>query len=241
MLKVAICDDEAVFSAQIKAILDYWPDKPSNLLTEVFHDGDSLIHAHNESPLDIILLDVMMPLLDGIETAREIRSSSKDVKIVFLTSSPEFAVDSYTVKASNYLLKPVDPFRLFSCLNEICTEIHHADPFINVKVPHAVRRITLSEIEYVEAQKKHVLFVLADGRHIESTEPFYTYEKKLSPEEGFFKCHRSYIVNIHMIDSYTSKEIQMCSGFCIPISRSCHKEFEDAYFTAIFGKAGENQ
>ncbi|MBR5230180.1 MAG: response regulator transcription factor [Firmicutes bacterium] len=241
MLRIAICDDEAVFSAQTEAILNHWPDKPSNFSTSIFCDGDSLIRAHNEDPFDIILLDVLMPLFDGIETAREIRSGSKDVKIVFLTSSPEFAVDSYTVKASNYLLKPVDPFKLFDCLNEICNERHQGDSFINVKVPHAVRRVVLSEIEYVEAQKKHVLLALTDGRRIESIEPFYVYEKKLSLSEGFFKCHRSYIVNIHRIDSYTSKEVRTESGFCIPISRSCHKEFEDAYFSAIFGKAGENQ
>ena len=77
-----------------------------------------------QKPFDIILLDVVMPLLNGIEAANELREKDKNVKIVFLTSSPEFAVASYTVKASNYLLKPVEPAKLFACLDELIIEIH---------------------------------------------------------------------------------------------------------------------
>ena len=241
MFRIAICDDEPVFSSQIEAILKHWPSRPADLITETFANGDALITAHTESPFDIILLDVMMPFVNGIEAAREIRTHDKNVKIVFLTSSPEYAVDSYTVKATNYLLKPVDPFILFQCLDELYGEAHQVLPYMNVKIPHAVRKINLAEIEYVEAQKRHVLFSLNDGNTLESTEPFYTYEEKLTAEPGFFKCHRSYIVNLNMIDAYTAKEVQMHSGHIIPISRSCHKEFEDAYFSLIFGKAGEDR
>ena len=119
MFRIAICDDEPVFSAQIDAIISHWPARPAGVRTEIFHDGDSLIRAHEEMPFDIILLDVLMPLLNGIETAAEIRSKDKNVKIVFLTSTPEFALDSYSVKASNYLLKPVDPARLLECLSSL--------------------------------------------------------------------------------------------------------------------------
>jgi len=240
MFRIAICDDEPVFSSQIETAMEYWPNKPADLKTEVFNNGDTLIRAHSETPFDIILLDVIMPFVNGIETAREIRSNDSTVKIVFLTSSPEYAVESYTVKAANYLLKPVNPFDLFQCLDELYGEVHKVIPSINIKIPHAVRKVSLSDIEYVEAQKRHVYFSLADGRSLESTEPFYTYEQQLKLADGFFKCHRSYIVNMYLIDAYTTKEVQMHSGICIPISRSCHKEFEDAYFEAIFGKAGED-
>ena len=82
MFRIAICDDEPVFSAQIDAIIGHWPARPAGLRTELFSDGDSLIRAHEEMPFDIILLDVLMPLLNGIETAAEIRSKDKNVKIV---------------------------------------------------------------------------------------------------------------------------------------------------------------
>ena len=238
-MRISICDDSPDFLTHAAALLTGWNCQPDTLVTEVFEDGDALIHAHMSAPFDIILLDVIMPLLNGIEAAREIRQHDKTVKIVFLTTSPEFAVDSYTVKASNYLLKPLAPERLYRCLEELAEELRQSARSITVKSPNAVHRVEIARIEYVEAQNKHVLFSLSDGRTIPSTEPLYTYESKLLLADGFFKCSRSYIVNLHRIDTYTSKEIKMASGCRIPISRNCHREFEAAYFSVIFGKAGD--
>ena len=239
MLKIAICDDDKAFLFQIKSFIQHWGNQPNNLIIQTFEDGDTLIHAHTASPFDIIILDVVMPLLNGIETAREIREHDKSVKLAFLTSSPEFAVESYTVKANNYLLKPIDPLKLYYCLDEFQTEIKQTTQTIIIKTNNAVQKVELNSIEYMEAQNKHVLFVLSDGRTIQGIEPLYAYEDKLMFIDGFFKCHRSYIVNLHHIDTYTPKEIKMRSGCLIPISRKCHHEFETAYFSCIFGKAGE--
>ena len=241
MIRIAICDDSPAFLQQTKFMISHW-DAPAarNITTELFEDGDSLLSAHAASPFDIILLDIVMPLLNGIETARELREKDKTVKIVFLTSSAEYAVDSYTVKASNYLLKPVNPDSLFACLDELISQLHGTAKSIVVKGIDATHRISLSDIEHVEAQLKHVVFFLKGNRIVESVEPFYTYENTLVLDDGFFKCHRSYIVNIHHIDNHSHSEIYMRSGRQIPISRSCQKSFEASYFRVIFGKVGDD-
>lgn len=236
MLKIAACDDDREFLGQLQLLLIRWD--PEARVT-LFDDGDALLRAHTASPFDILLLDVVMPLVSGIDLAAEIREQDKTVKIVFLTSSPEFAVASYTVRASNYLLKPVDPGALNRCLEELARELKEKERFLAVRSAYAVHRIALDSIEYVEAQNKRVLFSLADGRDLTASEPLYTYEPLLTPEDGFFKCSRSYIVNLHRIATYTAKEITMRSGCRIPISRSCQKTFEGAYFAAVFGKAGD--
>lgn len=236
MLRIAICDDDRNFLDQLKQLLVQW--NPEARVT-VFDDGDALIRAHTAAPFDILLLDVVMPLVSGIDLASEIREQDKTVKIVFLTSSPEFAVDSYRVKASNYLLKPLDPQALYSCLNELSRELAEKEHFLTVKSAYALHRIPLDTIEYVEAQNKHVLFSLTDGRVLTSTEPLYTHEPLLTQKDGFYKCSRSYIVNMHRIVSYTAKEVRLRSGSRIPISRSCQRDFEAAYFAALFGKAGD--
>lgn len=240
MIRIAICDDSPVFLQQTKAMLDSW-DVPASLRisTELFEDGDSLLTAHSKTPFDIILLDIVMPLLSGIAAARELRQRDKTVKIIFLTASPEFAIEGYSVKASNYLLKPINPDTLLPCLNELINEIQSAARRIVVRGIDASHRVTLSDVEYVEAQRKHVVFHLIGNRIIESPEPFYTFENSLILDDGFFKCHRSYIINIHRIANYTSTEIVMESGVSIPISRSCHKSFETAYFRIIFGEVGD--
>lgn len=238
MLRLAICDDMPEFVLSTKELLEHWEGKPTDILLETFTDGDSLIKFHASNPFDIILLDVVMPLSNGIEVASEIRKFDKSVKIIFLTSSPDYAVDSYSVNATNYLLKPIDGNKLYSCLRILYAEIVEHTKYITVKSAAAVHRIALRNIDHVEAQGKKVLFVLCDGATIESTKPFYFYESQLLQEEGFLKCHRSYIVNAYKITTYTQKEIQMQLGCRIPISRSFHKEFEQAYFELLFRKEG---
>ena len=241
MLRIAICDDDAVFVKKAAEMLNNWVEKPENAVFETFENGDELISAHKASPFDIILLDVVMPMINGIETAREIRSEDKNTKIVFLTSSPEFAVESYTVKANNYLLKPVSEKALFDCLDEFADEIIKKSRSITVKSIYTVHKILVDEIVYIEAQNKHIVLVLTDGTIITTTEPLNTLVSKLSEEYGFFRCHRSYIVNMKNIIAYTNKEITVRSGSRIPVSRSCHKEFEVAYFKTIFESAGDLQ
>ena len=240
MIRIAVCDDSSAFLNQTGFMIGHW-DAPAarDIVTELFTDGDSLLAAHAKNPFDIILLDIVMPLLNGIEAAREIRETDKTVKIVFLTSSPEFAVDSYSVKASNYLLKPVNPDSLFACLTELVEEIRGVAKCIAVKGIDAAYRLLLSDIAWIESQRKHIVFFLGDGRMIRSTEPLYAFENALQLEDGFYKCHRSYIVNIHHIDTYSHAEIIMRAGQRIPISRSFQKSFESAYFYAVFGKAGD--
>lgn len=235
MLRIAICDDIKDYVQQVADMVDNWPNKPENTICQCFDNGDDLLNAHLVMPFDIILLDIVMPLENGIEVARGIRQNDKNVKIVFLTSSAEFAVESYKVKANNYLLKPVDSNALYSCLDEFAAEAKQKLSSIMVNGIYSVQKVLLDTIEYVEAQNKHIAFYLADGTEIKTTEPLHMHEEKLTIDDGFFKCHRSYIVNINHINTYTTKEIVMCSGCRIPIARSCQKEFENAYFSVMFG------
>ena len=162
MLKIAICDDLRIFLRKTKEVLDKWDNKPDNLHISLFEDADALLQAHSIEPFDIILLDVVMPLLGGIEAAREIRQSDKNVKIVFLTTSPDFAVESYTVKANNYLLKPIEPQTLYACLDELYEQIRERERCITIRSGTAVHRVYLHDIECVEAQNKQVLFTLTE-------------------------------------------------------------------------------
>ena len=237
MLRIAVCDDDPIFRKRIAEMIDCWEQKPENIVCETFDNGDALINAHKASPFNIILLDIIIPMENGIETAREIRQNDKNTAIVFLTSSPEFAVESYTVKANNYLLKPILQKDLFACLNELSIESRTSRAII-LKGVYTVHKILPDDIVYIEAQNKHIVFTMHDGSRIETTEPLHSCEEKLAGNKEFFKCHRSYIVNINHIDKYTSKEVIMNSRYCIPISRSYQKAFETAYYAFLFGEAG---
>lgn len=235
MLRIAICDDMPEFLEQTRALAACWPRRPDDMSIATFTDGDALVEAHSANPFDIIFLDVVMPLVGGIDTAAEIRRQDSSVKIVFLTFSKEFAYESYAVKADNYLLKPIDGDTLHACLSECYDSILKDEKYITLRCTTGVHRVKLHSIEYIEAQGKLVLFNLTDGTVIEAVEPFYIYESKLFLNDGFFKCHRSYLVNLYKISTYTQNEVTMRSGCRIPISRSLHKQFKEAYFALLFG------
>lgn len=239
-MRIALCDDQPSQLEQIRARILQWENRPRDLTICCYDNGDALLQAHRAAPFDIIFLDVIMPLRNGMETAKEIRLSDKTVKLVFLTASAEYAVDAFCVKASDYLLKPIDPGKLFACLEEMAEVLQSSARKICIKGVHALHRIPVANIEYIEAQNKRILFVLTNGDTILSAEPLYTHEEKLTLEDGFFKCSRSFIVNIHRIDAFSTREIRTMSGARIPISRRCQREFEQAYFSVLFGTAGED-
>lgn len=237
MLRIAICDDNAEFSVQINSYLE----QRTEVSCCIFDNGDDLITSHRKTPFDIIFLDVVMPMLNGIDTAKEIRQQDKNVKIIFLTSSAEFAIDAYRVKATDYLLKPVSRQKLMECVDDIIAEYRLKSETVIIKGIYAIHKISQDSIEYMESQNKHLVFHLQDGSTVETTEPMHNYSEKLTVNDGFFHCHRSYIVNMNHIQTYTANEIKMRSGNSIPISRSSHKEFQAAYFALLFGEAGETK
>jgi DNA-binding LytR/AlgR family response regulator len=238
MIRIGICDDELLFRNGVCALLEKY-GKPENYVADCFDNGDSLIDAHTKSPYDIIFLDVVMPLFNGIEVAREIREQDKNVRIVFLTSSTDYAVESYSVKASNYLLKPVSEEKFCSCLNDLLEEFAQDSPSILVKSFSTTHHVQLNQIEYVEAQNRYSVLYLADGESIRTPKALYALEDELTLDNGFYKCHRSYIINLHCVDAYTNSEIKMRSGNLIPLSRSYNSNFKEMYFQIVFRKVYE--
>ena len=105
-LKIAVCDDDTFFLRQAEHAVKRWAEEQDlTVELQLFDNGDSLLTVSRTEQFDVLLLDIMMPLFNGMELAHVIRKTNTAVKIVFLTSSPEFAVESYDVKASGYLLK----------------------------------------------------------------------------------------------------------------------------------------
>ena len=239
MLRIAICDDMPAFLQTAKEAVEQWQPGNIRVCVETFCDGDALIAAHSRNPFDIIFLDVVMPLLNGIEAAAELRKEDKTVKIVFLTSSPEYAVESYEVKADNYLLKPINKEKLYTCLDELYATILDTARTVVVRSGNGLHRVPIRDILYVESQGKIVVFTLKENVALATADPLYSFEDKLTAADGFFKCHRSYLVNFNQIRSYAAKELTMADGCRIPIARSSQKQFEAEYFAYLFGKAGD--
>lgn len=178
----------------------------------------------------------MMPLFTGMELAHAIREIDAAAKIIFLTSSPEFAVESYEVKASGYLLKPLQKEKLHSVLDDCVAPPEGEPEHVIIRTSHGYHKIYLHDIECLEAQNKKIIFHLTGGEARDALGTFSNYAEDLTMENGFFKCHRSYIVSIPQVDYFNATELRTRTGILIPIARSYSKTFKETYFAYMFQK-----
>ena len=235
MLKVAICDDSPIFLQNAVQLIKRWSEQsdiPVKLFT--YDNGDELIAGNSSIRMDIIFLDIIMPLLNGLDTAKELRQKDTAARIIFLTSSPEFALESYEVKAQGYLLKPVTYDKIKDALDECVHTLEVEPKNVVMKTAFGYQKLYFHDIEYAEAQNKRVVFHLKTGKSVESTEPLYSFEDKLTCSSGFFKCHRSYLVYLPNVNRFNTTEIVTKSGRIIPIARGYAKAFKEAYFALMF-------
>lgn len=235
MLRVAVCDDNSDFLDQSINFIERWSEQSKTPL-EIFRfdNGDELIQKSTAVPIDIIFLDIIMPFLNGMDTAKEIRQTNRSVKLIFLTSSPEFALESYSVKAHDYLLKPITYEKIKTILDECNHDLNKEPKHIVFKTAFGYQKLFYYDIEYAEAQGKRVTFYLRSGETVNAVEPFYSFVKRFENCNDFFKCHRSYLVYLHNVDHFNMTEIITKSGRRIPIARGYGKAFQEAYFSRIF-------
>lgn len=234
-MKIAVCDDEKQFIDAICPLLEKWAARKAIKLTLYrFTNGDDLIAAHQNNCMDLIILDIIMPLLNGMDTAKELRNNNQTVPIIFLTSSREFAVDSYEVKALNYLIKPVDDVKLFRILDEFVKTTILPQRLFTAQTDKGFCKIVINDVDHLEAQNKEVLVHLSNGKTIAIRELFSKCEEIFSLENGFFRCHRSYIINLNNIEQFTKSEITTNQNQAIPISRNRYVAFKESYFNYMF-------
>lgn len=237
MLRIAVCDDSPAFRESAREMIEHWSDEtgvPVEL--HLCADGDGLLSLCASERMDLVFLDILMPLLNGLDTARELRARDTAVRIVFLTSSPEFALESYDVRAQGYLLKPADEKKVWAVLAEAATVREREPKNLVVRTSFGYQKLYLHEIEVAEAQNKRVIFHLRGEREIETAQPLYSFEHTLTDENGFFKCHRSYLVYLPAVDRFSATEVVTKSGRRIPIARGYARAFKEAYFALMFGE-----
>ena len=169
---------------------------------------------------DILFLDVLMPGENGIETAREIRTWDKSVKIIFLTSSEEFAVQSYVVGAYFYQLKPIWEESFVRLMDSVLAEcIKSQSDSLILKCKDGITRINLTQLEYCEVIGRVLLLHLSSGKVLESSGSMEELSRQIFKRGGFIRPHRSYLVNMDYIQNISYRAITLYCLTQIPIPR----------------------
>lgn len=241
-MHAAVCDDNITELSHISTILEeYRATRESSFSYEIFQNASELLDNLASGRFDLLLLDIIMPALSGIEAAGEVRANGLNLPIIFLTSSREYAVESYRVNAADYIMKPIAKNALFAALDKQVREFKCEADYLAVKSVTNINKLYLSEIIYVEVRNHRLLFTLSDESVLEVTGSLGDYEKDLLADGAFFKPHRSYIVNLSYIESLDKAGFHTINAKTVPISRDSFARAKAAYLKYLLKKkAGED-
>lgn len=179
-----------------------------------------------------------MPGFTGMEAAREIRLYDKAIPIIFLTSSREFAVESYRVSAENYILKPAQANEIFPTLDKLLAKMLREEAYLTLKTGDSLVRLPLSEIVYVEVMNRKVQFTLVSGDVKDSYGYLVDFEKDLLLDASFLKPHRSYIVNLCQVTALDKSGFVMITGKTVPVARELFAQTKTAYMKYLLSPNG---
>jgi len=233
MLQIAVCDDNIdELSNIVQLINQYRAERHFSCEYAVFSNGFELVSAlEKRKRFDIYCLDIIMPGFTGIDVAKEIRSYDKTAPIIFFTTSPEFALESYSVKAINYVLKPISKEKFFFTFDDILERIklEKNEDAIVVKSNEGIQKILTSNLVFVEVIGRSVFYHLQSGRVIECIESFSSVCDNLLKYRQFIKTHRSFIVNMQYVDTIENRQLTLQTLTSIPIAQGKAKEIKEQY------------
>ena len=218
-LKIAIADDVADDRRKLSEDLADYFRNTENLSCDIktFISAEELLAGFLPGAYDIIFLDIVMDGMDGVSCAKRIRLTDKNVTLVFLTSSKEYALDAYPAHPFDYLIKPVDSPALHRVLTEMITLRTVPEPEITVRIARGTLNIPLRNILAVNAHGHVVEIRMANGQIVKSTASFRELSAALSGHPRFLVCNRCVLVNMDYATSLIGDDIRMNDNTVYPL------------------------
>ena len=223
MIYIAICDDDKTMSNQIRIMAsDFFGRKNMDITILQFSGGEELLK--NDRRIDILFLDIQMKGMDGIETARKLRADRFKGFLIFITVLREMVFQSFEVQAYDYLVKPIEEKHFEKTMERLYSSIKNAsEASLLVQKGYESRIVSLDDIVFCEIIDRKIYLHLASSEVVDYYDRIEHLEAKL--DNRFFRCHRSYLINLNYLKSYKNSAAYMEDGREIPVSRLRSKEF----------------
>lgn len=223
MIRIAVCDDEKQISDAVgKMASDFFRGK--NMETDIlqFSGGKELLAY--KGAIDILFLDIRMKEPDGMETARRLRRRGFKGFLIFITVLKEMVFQSFEVSAYDYLVKPVDKRDFERTMERLFLSVRNAEEAgLLVQKGYETSIIPFGDIVFCEIIDRKIYLHLASSQVVDFYERMEILEKKL--DRRFFRCHRSFLINLNYLKSYKNGTAYMEGGKEIPVSRLRSREF----------------
>ncbi|MCR4674535.1 MAG: LytTR family DNA-binding domain-containing protein [Lachnospiraceae bacterium] len=226
MIQIAIVEDDKNYAASLKKyILRYEEEHQNRFNIEWFEDGEDIAEEY-KGHYDIILMDIEMQFMDGMSAAKKIREVDEEVVIMFITNSPQYAMQGYAVDALDYVLKPINYFAFSERLTKAISRIkNHEEKYITLNYRGGVQKIKVSDLYYVEIQDHDLIYHTKDGNLV--IRGTMREAEDALKEESFFRCNKAFLVNLYYVDGFEGGDA-LVGGERLLVSRAKKKEFLDA-------------
>ena len=203
-------------------VLNFFRKKNREISLRMFSGGEELLSYNGQ--IDILFLDIQMKDMDGMETARKLRADKFRGFLVFITVLKEMVFQSFEVQAYDYLVKPVDDKQFEKTMERLYASMQNAsEDSLLVQKGYEGRIIREDEIVFCEIIDRKIYLNLASGEVVDYYERIENLETKL--DNRFYRCHRSYLINLKHLKGYKNGTACMDNGKEIPVSRLRSKEF----------------
>ncbi len=228
-MRIAVCDDDPILRRQAGEYIANYPGSLDIRLDE-FSSGKQLLKKFKNTKYDLIFLDIEMPGMDGMAVAKELRRLDEKVFLVFLTSHQEMAVAGYEVAALRFLVKPINRKSIHDCIRLVQSKLKEQILLIHSKEQEEIL-VPVASILFIEAQNQEVEIVTEQGKLTERQKLNF-YETVLKTAE-FYRCHRSYLINLLQVKGLQKKTVIMKNQVSIPVSRNKEKALRQELLRAI--------
>lgn len=224
-MKIAIIDDTASDRMLAKKWINaYFKEKESLALTrpeiDEFKNGESFLEAFTAGVYDLLILDIYMDRLSGLDVAKRVSAMDKACNIILFTSSKDHQLEGYIIHAVGYVMKPVDKHlnALYTALDYVIEKKEMDKSGLTVKTSHGDLKLHYRNIVYVDCINRTVNIHLSN-QILEINGNYKDYQPIFLTDSRFSECNRNLIVNMDYVDRLYEDDFILKSGECIPISR----------------------
>ena len=219
MINLVICDDEQGVRSMLQNYIERFSAETGELFdVRSFASGTELLAGYPINT-DIVLMDVVMGAVNGLETAAEIRRRSPGAIIIFISQSPQFALNAYKVRAFGYLTKPLRYADFRYELSEALKRLRaDAGEHLTLRCGGELLRLELNDVRYIEAQNHSYVVYMSGGESHRSVGRLSELEEQLTAQ-GFFRCHRAYMINLRWLLRLDGSNAELRGGGSVPVSK----------------------
>ncbi len=234
-MRIAICDDEEVQRQMLKKYLEEWAERNEVILKiELFPNGENFLFLwEDDKDYDLLILDIEMGQLSGMELASQIRKQDEEIPILFVTGYDRYISQGYEVSALHYLMKPVCKEKFFDVLDRFKKKGKQEEKFY-FKAEKGLISLPLSKIWYVEASAHQCILYTELEEYVLCTS-ISEMTEYLNDYKEFVRCHRSYLVNLRHVSVIVKSELLLDDGRRLPVSRSAEKGVNQAFISLFKG------